>query len=113
MRVGNIWLNGKASSDSIETLGQLILKESIDHTNFNKMCQLYTSDNNKNFECDLNWFFQGVMVSEFESAVLKHKKDEIFAVDTRFGKHIVKIIDTPKKDRNRVRYLVLELKGND
>jgi parvulin-like peptidyl-prolyl isomerase len=30
---------------------------------------------------DLNWFNEGEMVPEFEIAVKKHKKDEIFTVD--------------------------------
>lgn len=113
MRVGNIYLNPKKRGESnTEKLSKELLTQLQKNNNFDAVCQKYADDNNKNKECDLGWFFQGVMVSEFEEEVLNHKKDAIFIVNTQFGKHIVKMIDNPVLDRYKVEYTFLYLDNN-
>lgn len=44
---------------------------------------------------DLGWFGKGAMVPEFEAAVLELEKDGVSApVQTQFGWHVVKLLDT-------------------
>jgi hypothetical protein len=110
MRVGNIYLNPeKRGIDKIDRLSNELLTQIKRNKDFDIICKTYADDNNKNQDCDLGWFFQGVMVSEFEKEILKHKKNECFIVNTRFGKHIVKILDDPILDRSTVEYTFLYL----
>jgi parvulin-like peptidyl-prolyl isomerase len=43
---------------------------------------------------DLGWFKEGVMVPEFNDWCFSHRKGEIGMVETVFGFHIIKIMDT-------------------
>ena len=51
------------------------------------------------------------MVEEFEREILKHKRGEIFPVDARFGRHIVKVLENPVKDSCRVYYVILQVRN--
>lgn len=107
MRVGNIYIGQNRHKCNVDKLSNEILQTIIKKGNFDEMCKKYSKDNNKKYQCDVGWFFQGAMVNEFESEVLKHKKGDCFIVTTRFGKHIVKILDTSTLERNKVEYVLL------
>lgn len=108
MRVGNIWLSPeKRGQENIGKLADEILKTVIRTNDFDAMRKEYSDDLNERYEADLGWFFQGVMVNEFEIEVLKHKKGDYYIVDSRFGKHVVKTIDDPVLDRSKVEYVLL------
>ena len=110
MRVGNIYLDPKIQrKDKIENLAQKILKAAQKGNKFDELCKKYKDDANKNYDCDLGWFFEEAMVSEFAEEVRKHSKGEYFIVTTRFGTHIVKVIENPILDRNRVEYVFIYL----
>jgi hypothetical protein len=47
------------------------------------------------------------MVSEFYDEVIKKKKGDVSLLETRFGKHIVKALESPVKDRWKVKYIML------
>lgn len=111
MRIGNIYLNpDKRGKEKNKKLASKILKTIKKTGGFDKMCKEYTDDSNSKYECDLGWFFQGVMVAEFEREVLKHKKDDCFMVETSYGLHIVKVLENPILDRSSVEYVLLYLK---
>lgn len=57
------------------------------------MCKKYSFSDISEYDCDLGWFKSGVMVHEFEKAVLAHKKNDMFKVKTKFGTHIVKVLE--------------------
>ena len=107
MRVGNIWLSPEKRGESIDKLAEDILKTVTRTNDFDAMRKVYSDDGNANYDADLGWVFQGTMVKEFEDEVLKHKKGDYFIVATRFGKHIVKMIDNPVFDRSKVEYVQL------
>lgn len=111
MRVGNIWLNTKKTSeDSIKKLSQYILNRAFNGEDFDELCKKYSDDNNSHQQCDLGWFTLGMMVSEFENAVLIHKKGEIFIAKTKYGLHVVKVLENPIKDRYKVKYIKIVIK---
>lgn len=113
MRAGNIWLSPeKRGAENIDKLAEDILRRAKATGNFDTLCKQYCDDSNQNFDADLGWFYQGAMVSEFEEAVLKHKKGDIFIASTRYGKHIVKILENPVLDRSKVSYVFLCLDKN-
>jgi peptidyl-prolyl cis-trans isomerase D len=110
MHVGNLWLNPKTrGKDSCEILIQSLLAQANQNENFDDLCKLYADDHNQNRDCALAWFYEGTMVSEFQDAVIHHAKGEVLIVDTRFGKHLVKILDNPIYDRYAVEYVILYL----
>lgn len=47
---------------------------------------------------DLGWFIQGVMLSQLDKEMVKHKKGDLFTVWSPSGLHIVTIADNPKED---------------
>lgn len=108
MRVGNIWLSPeKRGQENIGKLADEILKTVIQTGDFDAMRKEYSDDMTESYDADLGWFFQGIMVNEFEIEVLKHKKGDYYIVDSRFGKHVVKTIDNPVFDRSKVEYVLL------
>lgn len=110
MRVGNIWLSPeKRGADKIDKLAENILNTVIRTGDFDAMRKEFSDDYNNNYDADLGWFFQGTMVNEFDDEVLKHRKGDYFIASTRYGKHIVKIIENPVLDRSKVEYVLLYL----
>lgn len=108
MKAGNIWLNPETrGKDSIKMLAAQIVKNVSKTGDYNAMCMQYNDDKNRNYDCSLEWFFQGAMVSEFEKEVIHRKKGEIFIVPTQFGLHVVKILENPVLDRARVEFVML------
>lgn len=113
MRAGSIFLNPeKKGKDSVNMLVKQILASAKKNpASFDEYCHKYNDNTNDQPDCDLGWFFQKVMVPEFEKAVLKHKKGDIFVVETKEGKYVVKLIDEPVKDRFAVTYTIFYFKN--
>lgn len=110
MRVGNIYLDPQIKgNDKIDNLALQILRTAQKKNNFDDLCKKYKDDSNSSYDCDLGWFFEGAMVIEFEKEVKKHVKGEYFIVATRFGKHVVKVIDNPIRDKCKAEYIFLYL----
>jgi hypothetical protein len=66
---------------------------------FASMASTYSADPvSKTKGGDLGWFVRGVMLPQLDEAIAAHKKGELFTVWTPAGLHIVRIVDTPKKD---------------
>lgn len=66
---------------------------------FATMASTYSSDFSSGRKGgDLGWFVRGVMLPQLDEALTGHKKGELFKVWTAAGLHIVKIVDSPKKD---------------
>ncbi len=80
-RVSYIYLNGeKLSKDEIDSLRQEIITKYKNGTSFIELAMQYNMDGN--VTGDTGWFTENMMVKEFESAVRKHVKNDIFTVDT-------------------------------
>lgn len=78
----------KAKADSIYTLSHKM--------GFEELVRLYSEDRNSTSnEGKLPWFTTGKMVEEFEDAAfaLKNKNDISTPIKTKYGYHIIKLID--------------------
>jgi parvulin-like peptidyl-prolyl isomerase len=71
---------------------------------------MYSDDKNKHHDCDLQWFYADVMVKPFSDEVIKHKKDDVFIVETEFGFHVVKSLENPVKDKQVIHFVSLAKK---
>jgi hypothetical protein len=109
LRVGNIWLDPKGiTPDSLSRLSEEILRKAqIGAVSFDELCQSYSGTKGQDqFDCDLGWFFPETMVDAFYNATLGYRKGEIYPVETQFGKHIVKTLEDPIRDRWKVTYVL-------
>lgn len=80
LRVSYIFLDGnKMSLKSINDLRKKILEKYKKGIPFADLANQYTMDSSKNG--DLNWFTEGTMVKEFETAIRNHSLNDIFTID--------------------------------
>ncbi|MDB5258435.1 MAG: peptidylprolyl isomerase [Chitinophagaceae bacterium] len=107
MRVSHILLgrsNG-ASDEDLTATGNLIIDKLNTGVSFATLAIEFGQDGSAARGGDLGWFGQNVMVTEFEQAILKHKKGDYFLVWTEFGLHVVKITEDFKKGKQQI-YIV-------
>jgi len=57
---------------------------------------------------DLGWFYEGQMVPKFNDFVFSNKKGTIGMVETPFGFHIIKVVDTKEEKKYQVAILALK-----
>jgi len=80
-RASYIYLDAsKLSMKKIDSIRNLVLEKYKNGVSFNDLFKEYNMDGNTN-GADLGYFEEGVMASQFESAVRSRKKGEIFKVD--------------------------------
>jgi len=81
-RASYIFLDGGSLSEKeINDLKGVIMQKINAGANWQDLSKQYTMDGNKTFG-DTGWFFGPEMLpAEFQDAVAKHKKDEVFFVD--------------------------------
>lgn len=81
-RASYIFLDGwSLTPPQVDSLKNLIVKKANSGTPWEELSKQYTMDGNKTFG-DTGWFFgPESMPAEFQDAVAKRKKDEIFFVD--------------------------------
>jgi len=58
---------------------------------------------------DLGWFYEGQMVPKFNDYVFNNKKGSIGMVETPFGFHIIKVVDTKNEKKYQVATLALQI----
>jgi len=79
-RVNYIYLDGKKySMQKIDRLRNLIIERYKRGTVFLDLVKEYNMDGNP--DGNLGWYKAGMVVSEFENEVRKHKKNDIFTID--------------------------------
>jgi parvulin-like peptidyl-prolyl isomerase len=72
---------GSLTPAEIDSLKKIIVQKANAGTSFDQLSDQYSMDGNKT-KGDTGWFFgPEMMPAEFQDAVSKHKKDEIFFVD--------------------------------
>ena len=102
-RASYIFLDGGSLTvQEIDSLKKIITKKISDGVPFDKLSDEYTMDGN-NTKGDTGWFYgENMLPKEFQDAVAKHKKDEVFYVDVseKQWHYIVKktFDDDAKKD---------------
>jgi len=80
-RVSHLYLDIKVLSISeIESLREMILEKYANGVAFSDLCRKY-AHYSKPGDGDLKWFKENTMVKDFEDAIRKHKKGDIFTVD--------------------------------
>ena len=81
-RASYIFLDGGSLTvQEIDSLKKIITKKISDGVPFDKLSDEYTMDGN-NTKGDTGWFYgENMLPKEFQDAVAKHKKDEVFYVD--------------------------------
>ena len=93
----------KAIADSIKN----VLDKGGD---FAELAKKFSNDkSNAEKGGDLGWFQEGLMVKPFSDAVFEGKKGETKVVETRFGYHIVQILDKGKEAK-KVKVAIVERK---
>ena len=81
----------KQKADSIKSL----LEKG---TNFGLLARTMSDDKGSaQLGGDLGWFKEGMMVKPFSDACFFGKKHELLVVETRFGYHVIEILDQSKK----------------
>ena len=76
--------------------GEKVLAEIKNGSDFSKLAKTHGADGTRDTGGDLGWFESGDMLKEFETAVAKLSKGELSSVlvETTYGYHIVKLVDT-------------------
>jgi PPIC-type PPIASE domain len=83
-----------------ESLAENIMwKIKNETSSFAEQARVYSADYESGARGgDLGWFIQGVMLSQLDKEMVKHKKGDLFTVWSPSGLHIVTIADNPKED---------------
>jgi peptidyl-prolyl cis-trans isomerase D len=85
-----------------------VLAEIRKGASFEVMAAQYGTDGTAQRGGDLGWFQEGQMVTEFNDAVKRGNKGDMFVVKTQFGPHIVKV--TENKSNRKVQVVTVERK---
>ena len=79
-RVSYIFFDGnQLSAKQVDSLRKEVILQYKAGASFFDLVQQYNMD--ANISGDTKWFTEGMMVKEFEDAVKRHKKGDIFTVD--------------------------------
>jgi len=85
-----------------------IFKEINNGLDFAAAAKKYGQDEIAKDGGDLGWFGEGLMVSEFEKAVMNGKKGDTFVLQTPLGAHVIRITeDKIKEAKGRIRVVPL------
>lgn len=87
----------------------IISKIKRKQNNFTTLNFLYRSDESN----ELGYFFEDVMVKEFNDPIFAAKKGDLLKVKTKFGYHVVYINESPRKEKFSVVYNYLVVKQNN
>ncbi len=94
--------NKPSKDDSTQTLYDIqdILKEIKSGGSFEELAKKYSEDEGTASEGgDLGYFSRGMMVKPFEDAAFSAKIGEVVGpIKTRFGLHLIKVVDRKKED---------------
>jgi peptidyl-prolyl cis-trans isomerase D len=83
------------------------LKTALDNgSNFTVLAMQFSADASNTKGGDLGWFTEGTMVKPFNDACFKGKIGEIQLVETRFGYHIIEVLERgPEVKKVKVAFL--------
>jgi hypothetical protein len=106
-RVGNIWIDIKKGRETALEQANGILTQIKAGKDYNLYCILYSDDRNKKPDCDLGWVYNTNFVEPFATEITRHKKDDVYIVETSFGFHVVKSLADPYQERRGIKYVSL------
>ncbi len=112
MKASHIFIKpeGNAAKDTANAVKKAnkVLKEVKKGLAFADAAKKYGQDDVAPNGGDLGWFREGIMVKEFETAVMNGKQGDAFVLKTPFGVHVVKITeDKVKEPRGKVKVVPL------
>lgn len=82
-----------------DSIGSVILTKLNHRTdNFVHLAQTYSMGGESRTGGDLGWVAKGALMPAIDKALAKKKKNEVFALWTKNGLHIIKLTDNPKQD---------------
>lgn len=105
--VGNIWIDIKKGREKANKQATEIYESIKKGKSFDTACKAYSDDKNNQQDCDLGWVDNTSFVEPFATEITKHKKGEVYVVETSFGFHVVKALDDPNMDSQVVQYIKL------
>ncbi len=86
------------TKEAAKKLANEVYQKAVNGTNFTELVGKYSDDKTAGKDGNLGFFGAGKMVPPFEDSAFALGKDEISKpVETRFGYHIIKMIDKRKK----------------
>ena len=93
-RASYIYLNGnELTKKEIDSIRTIIIEKLQSGVSFANLVEEYNMDGNST-QGDLGWFKKGIMVPDFEKAVIEHKKNDIFTVDINSRKWYYVVLKT-------------------
>jgi peptidyl-prolyl cis-trans isomerase D len=112
MKASHVFIKpeGTTKKDTANALKKAnkVLKEINKGLAFADAAKKYGQDEVAKNGGDMGWFGEGMMVKEFEQAVMKGKQGDVFVLQTPFGAHVIKITeDKVKEPKGRVKVVPL------
>ncbi len=107
MNASHIYIKpeGKTAKDTANAVKKAdkLMKQIAKGMDFAEAAKKYGQDEVAKTGGNLGWFGEGMMVKEFEQAVMNGKKGDLFVLKTPFGAHVVKIMeDKIKEPRGKI-----------
>lgn len=82
-----------------DSLGKSILNRLTNkEDNFGRLAQTYSMGGEGITKGDLGWVAKGTLLPVIEKELVKRKKNEVFAVWSTHGLHIIKLTENPRQD---------------
>ncbi len=108
-RLSHIYIkpDGNSKKDTLQALKKAnqYLAKIQKGEDFAQLAAKYGNDETAKTGGDMGWLWQGTMVKEFEEAVAKAKKGDVFVVQTPVGAHVVKVTEDKLRDIGRIRLI--------
>jgi parvulin-like peptidyl-prolyl isomerase len=108
-RISHIYIqpDGKSKKDTLQALKKAnqYLAKIQKGEDFAQLATKYGNDATAKNGGDMGWLWEGTMVKEFEEAVAKAKKGDVFVLQTPVGAHVVKLTEDKVRDIGRIRLI--------
>jgi len=103
----------KRTKEEAEALAnELLVKAKANGTDFAAFATENSDGPSASKGGDLGWFYEGQMVAKFNDFVFSNKKESIGLVETDFGFHIIKVIDTKEEKKYQVATVAMEVEAS-
>lgn len=83
---------------AVKLADSIIARVKRKEKSFGDMARVYAMDGSGPNEGELGWRARGTLITQLESAILKHKKGDYFKTYSPYGLHIIYMKDNPKQD---------------
>lgn len=91
---------------------ELLAKAKTSSTDFAEFATEHSDGPSATKGGDLGWFYENQMVPAFNDYVFNNPKESIGLVETDFGFHIIKVIDTKEEDKYQIATLAMRVEAS-